>query len=121
MVDYWGILGLLATVFILVYSFRQSRVSDLRGGVDELMLRLHHEFNVMHLTASTASQASGPEQRMSAAGCMAALRVIDRKSGKPFNGAYLVLRRDLESRTVAASAAADPVRRNRNSSCVAMR
>ncbi len=111
-VEYWGILGLLATVFILVYSFRQSRVGDLRRDADELMLGLHHEFNVMRLY-SEARGASDTTGHMSATECMERLRVIDRSSGKSFNDAYLELRRDLEGRTVAAVYADDTVEANR--------
>jgi len=108
-VEYWGILGLLATVFILVYSFRQSRVEALRRDADELMLGLHHEFNVMRLY-SEAQGVVDPTRHMSATECrkcMERLRVIDSDSGRNFNEDYLELRRDLESRTVTAVNAAD--------------
>ncbi len=108
-VEYWGILGLLATVFILVYSFRQIRVEALRRDADELMLGLHHEFNVMRLY-SEAQGVVDPTRHMSATECrkcMERLRVIDSDSGRNFNEDYLELRRDLESRTVTAVNAAD--------------
>ena len=95
-VEYWGILGLLATVFILVYSFRQSRVEVLRRDSDELMLRLHHQFDVIRLHEKAILTSE------EAAMCMSLLREIDEKSGQSFNKAYLDLRRLLASRTANA-------------------
>ena len=114
-VEYWGILGLLATVFILVYSFQQSRVGVLRLGADELMLRLHHEFNVMHLSDSAQSAVDSSEN-ISAEECMKQLRVIDSSQGKRFNDAYLKLRSDLEKLTVSSADASDTAAAQRWSS-----
>ena len=40
-VEYWGILGVCATVFVLIMSFRQSRLNERRARMDEMMLTLH--------------------------------------------------------------------------------
>ncbi len=40
-VEYWGIVGVCATVFVLIMSFRQSRLSERRMRMDEMTLRLH--------------------------------------------------------------------------------
>ncbi len=108
-VEYWGILGLLATVFILVYSFRQSRVGELRRAADELMLGLYHEFNVMlrYSEARGGGYTTGYMSAKECEECMKRLHVIDSSSGKEFNDAYLELRRDLEKRTVVEAESAD--------------
>lgn len=41
--EYWGMLGVCATVFVLIMSFRQSRLSERRARMDEMMLRLHSQ------------------------------------------------------------------------------
>lgn len=38
---YWGMMGVCTTVFVLILSFRQSRLAELRARMDEQMLRLH--------------------------------------------------------------------------------
>ncbi len=106
-VEYWGILGLLATVFILVYSFRQSRVEVLRRDADELMLRLHHEFDVIRLHEQTLLTIEEADK------CMSLLREVDEKSGRPFNEAYLDLRRRLASRTANATSVTEAQRWSR--------
>jgi len=40
-VEYWGIVGVCATVFVLIMSFRQSRLNERRTLMDEMTLRLH--------------------------------------------------------------------------------
>lgn len=38
--EYWGIVGVCATVFVLIMSFRQGRLNERRMRMDEMMLRL---------------------------------------------------------------------------------
>ena len=40
-VEYWGMVGVCATVFVLIMSFRQNRLDARRLQMDEMMLRLH--------------------------------------------------------------------------------
>ena len=42
-VEYWGMIGVCATVFTLILSFRQSRLAERRRDMDSLMLRLHRD------------------------------------------------------------------------------
>ena len=46
-VEYWGMIGTCATVFVLIMSFRASRLAERRARMDEMMLRLHSR--VLHL------------------------------------------------------------------------
>ena len=46
-VEYWGIVGVCATVFTLILSFRQSRLAERRRDMDALMLRLHQQIVFM--------------------------------------------------------------------------
>ena len=46
---YWGIVGVCATVFTLILSFRQSRLAERRREMDALMLRLHQQIVFMGL------------------------------------------------------------------------
>lgn len=45
--DYWGMLGLLATVFVLILGFRQARVSALRSEMDLLVTRIHRQLTLL--------------------------------------------------------------------------
>ena len=46
-VEYWAMIGTCATVFVLIMSFRASRLAERRALMDEMMLRLHSR--VLHL------------------------------------------------------------------------
>lgn len=54
---YWEMMGICTTVFVLILSFRQSRLADLRARMDEKVLRLHTQ--VLHLVGI---EAISPEE-----------------------------------------------------------
>ena len=49
-VEYWGMIGTCATVFVLILSFRASRLAERRARMDEMMLRLHSRVLHLHRT-----------------------------------------------------------------------
>lgn len=49
-VEYWGMIGTCATVFVLIVSFRASRLAERRARMDEMMLRLHSRVLHLHMT-----------------------------------------------------------------------
>ncbi len=99
-VEYWGMVGVLATVFTLIYSFRQARIAELRRSCDDLMVDLHHRLDAMgrdgRLPADTANRA------------MADLREVDSAS-RPADLArsYLSLRARLALLVDEADCTAD--------------
>ena len=56
-VEYWGIIGVCATVFVLIMSFRQSRLNERRTAMDEMMLRLHAKILTFNETGVLARGA----------------------------------------------------------------
>ena len=91
-IEYWGMIAVLATVFVLMLSFRQSRLTERRREMDHLTLALHQKLETMRqigwLTPETADEAS------------ASLRIIDTAS-RPncLSHAYLRLRKALLAAT----------------------
>ena len=85
-VEYWGLVGVFATVFTLILSFRQSRLAERRRDMDALMLRLHQQVVFMgscrDLTEDSAVEAAD------------LLRTVDETSDpKSLGNAYFGLRK----------------------------
>lgn len=77
-VEYWGMIGVLATVFTLMLSFRQSRLGDRRREMDRLTLHLYQRFEIMResgdLSRWAALLAVGRLQRVDTANAPEVLR-----------------------------------------------
>ena len=85
-VEYWGIVGVCATVFTLILSFRQSRLAERRRDMDALMLRLHHQIVFM------GSYGDLKSTRAEEAGEL--LRKVDKtRDPKTLGNAYFELRK----------------------------
>ena len=85
-VEYWGIVGVCATVFTLILSFRQSRLAERRRDMDALMLRLHHQIVFMGSCGDLKST------RAEEAGEL--LRKVDKtRDPKTLGNAYFELRK----------------------------
>ena len=85
-VEYWGIVGVCATVFTLILSFRQSRLAERRRDMDALMLRLHQKIVFLG--------SSGDLSRPSADEASRLLREIDTaREPEDLRDAYFALRK----------------------------
>ena len=100
-VEYWGMVAVLATVFVLMLSFRQSRLTERRREMDYRTLALHQTFEAMRQIGWLPPQA--------AAEASASLRVIDTAS-RPnrLSRAYLRLRKALLDATPPDTAPPNP-------------
>ena len=87
-VEYWGMVGVLATVFVLMLSFRQSRLGERRREMDSLTLGLHQTLETMRHSRSLPYAAVDE--------AIDGLRRVD-KASRPneLSGAYLGLRKVL--------------------------
>ena len=95
-VEYWGMVGVLATVFVLMLSFRQSRLGERRHETDLLTLRLHQTLETMRFAGTLTSDA------VEAFGC---LRVLDTASRPSvLSRAYLEMRKVLLAGTQSGTA-----------------
>lgn len=76
--EYWGMIGVLATVFILILSFRQSRLTERRRETDRLTLSVHQQIAHLNrtgrLSASDTAAAVDILRRLETASSPTALR-----------------------------------------------
>lgn len=101
-VEYWGLVGVLVTIFVLIWSFRQSRLFDRRQKMDSMMLRLHRH---MEMLGRRGLMSTGDADQ-----CARHLRVIDsERNPNRFNHAYFELRKYLARQAAAADAAGDEI------------
>ena len=99
-VEYWGMVGVLATVFVLMLSFRQSRLGERRHETDRLTLGLHQTFEAMRHAQTLSVQAADEASEY--------LRDIDIASRpNDLSRAYLDLRRVLLAGVPPDTAATD--------------
>lgn len=85
-VEYWGIVGVCATVFTLILSFRQSRLAERRREMDALMLRLHQQIVFMGASGDLAQPTADESGRL--------LRTIDTaREAENLRDAYFALRK----------------------------
>lgn len=99
-VEYWGLVGALITVFVLIWSFRQNRLYDRRQKLGSMMLRLHRRLEML---GRRGLMPAGEAER-----CAAHLRVIDsERNPDRLNDAYLGLRGLLMRRAAAADSEGD--------------
>ena len=85
-VEYWGIVGVCATVFILILSFRQSRLAERRRDMDALMLRLHQQIVFMGSCRDLEPTSANEAGRL--------LREVDTaRDPKDLRNAYFELRK----------------------------
>ena len=86
--EYWGMIGVFATVFTLILSFRQSRLAERRRQMDQLLLSTHRRIEHMgrsgNLTPLAALMSAARLRRIDTATTPHALSVQ-----------YLLLRRTL--------------------------
>lgn len=85
-VEYWGIIGVCATVFILILSFRQSRLANRQREMDALMLQTHQKLIFMGEFGDLTQDDSDEAARL--------LREVDKvRDPSKLDASYLDIRR----------------------------
>ena len=57
-IEYWGLVGVLATVFTLILAFRQTRLAERRRDMDRLLLELYQRVAFMGSTGELPAAAA---------------------------------------------------------------